>query len=89
MDVEAWLDDNTYHHSAFSDIEQLVDLKEEQDLTINVSLPTLNEEETIAKEIILIRNELMNKHDLVDEIAVVDSGSEDRTRKIAEEYGAS
>ncbi len=64
-------------------------MKEEQDETITVSLPTLNEEETIAKELILIQSKLMEKYPLVDEIAVVDSGSEDRTREIAREYGAS
>lgn len=88
MDVEQWLDDNTYHHSSYSDIERLVDLKQEQDESINVIFPTLNEEDTIAKEILLIQTELMIKHELVDEIAVVDSGSEDRTREIAEKYGA-
>lgn len=89
MELDRWLVENTYHHSDFSDIERLVDLKKDQDTSIAVSLPTLNEEETIAKEIILIQTELMIKYDLVDEIAVVDSGSEDRTREIAEKYGAS
>lgn len=89
MNVQNWLDYNTYHHSEFENIEQLVRLKEQQNQTITVSLPTLNEEETIAKELILIRSELMNNYPLVDEIAVVDSGSEDRTREIAREYGAS
>jgi glucosyl-3-phosphoglycerate synthase len=88
VNVESWLDDHTYHHSAYSDIERLVDLKKEQDQSINVIFPTLNEEDTIAKEILLIQTELMIKHELVDEIAVVDSGSEDRTREIAEQYGA-
>lgn len=89
MNVDRWLQENTYHHSRFQNIERLVELKREQDLTINVSLPTLNEEETIAKELVLIRNMLMDRYPLVDEIAVVDSGSEDRTREIAREYGAS
>ncbi len=89
MELDNWLDTNTYHHSRYSDIERLLDLKERKDLTISVSLPTLNEEETIAKEIILIQTELMIQYDLVDEIAVIDSGSEDRTREIARKYGAS
>lgn len=89
MNLNGWLRDHTYHHSQFEDLERLVELKEEQDETITVSLPTLNEEETIAKELILIQSELMEKYPLVDEIAVVDSGSDDRTREIAREYGAS
>lgn len=89
MTVENWLAHNTFHHSKFDNIERLVELKEQQNQTITVSLPTLNEEETIAKELILIRSELMSNYSLVDEIAVVDSGSDDRTREIAREYGAS
>ncbi len=89
MKIDDWIVKNTYHHGDFKDIERLVELKEEKDLTINVSLPTLNEEKTIAKEILLLQTELMIKHHLVDEIAVVDSGSQDRTREIAQKYGAS
>lgn len=89
MNLKGWLRDHTYHHSEFEDLERLVELKEEQDETITVSLPTLNEEKTIAKELILIQSELMEKYPLVDEIAVVDSGSDDRTREVAREYGAS
>ncbi len=89
MTLDNWLTENTYHHSRFSDINRLVELNQEKEYSINVVFPTLNEEDTIAKEIILIQQELMNKHELIDEIAVIDSGSEDRTREIARKYGAS
>lgn len=89
VNVDRWLQQNTYHHSRFQNIERLVELKRQKDLTIVISLPTLNEEETIAKELVLIRDALMDRHPLVDDMAVVDSGSEDRTREIAREYGAS
>ncbi len=88
MKVDQWLDKNTYHHSRYQDIDRLIELKEEKNLSITVSLPTLNEADTIGKEIILIQTELKIKHDLIDEIAVVDSGSQDRTRAIAKKYGA-
>lgn len=88
MSVTRWLEQNTFHHSDYEDIDQLVRKKKQQDLSIDVIFPTLNEEDTIAKEILLIQTELMIKHELIDEFAVVDSGSEDRTREIAEEYGA-
>ncbi len=88
MNLEAWLKKNSYHHSRYQDIERLVELKQEKSQKIALSLPTLNEEETIAKEIILIQTELMIRHQLIDEIAVVDSGSEDQTREIARKYGA-
>lgn len=82
-----WLARNTYHHSHFSDIRRLVELKEKKGLKISLCLPTLNEEKTIAKEIIILKSELMLRYPLLDDIAVIDSGSEDRTREIARSYG--
>ncbi len=88
MNLNGWLKENTFHHSQFSDLEQLVKLKQEQGVTISVALPTLNEEETIAKEVALIKSELMDKHHLVDELIVIDGGSTDSTRELAAKYGA-
>jgi len=79
---------NTFHHSDFQDIKKLVELKEAQGLKISLAFPTLNEERTIGKEILIIKNELINRHPLLDEIAVIDSDSTDRTREIAAEFGA-
>lgn len=78
----------TWHHSRFADIQRLVDLKEKKGLSISLAFPTLNEEATIGKEILIIRTELMDRYPLVDEIVVIDSSSQDRTRAIAERYGA-
>ncbi|MGI9256148.1 MAG: glucosyl-3-phosphoglycerate synthase [Salinispira sp.] len=82
-----WLRDNTYHHSRFNDIEALVTMKKKRKLKISLCFPTFNEEKTIAKEIIIIKSELVIRHPLIDEIAVIDSGSTDRTREIAASYG--
>jgi len=78
----------TWHHSKFSDISALVSLKEKKKLKISLAFPTLNEEATIGKEILIIRTELMDRYPLLDEIAVIDSGSKDNTRKVAEQFGA-
>lgn len=86
--IKKWLKNNTYHHSDFWDLKRLVELKEQQNLKISLCLPTLNEETTIGKEVILFRSELMNKYPLIDEIAVIDSGSTDRTLEIASNFGA-
>lgn len=63
-------------------------MKEKRGVKISLCFPTLNEENTIAKEIIIMRSELVLKHPLVDEIVVIDSGSTDNTVGIAKEYGA-
>jgi glucosyl-3-phosphoglycerate synthase len=78
----------TWHHTRFEDIARLVSLKEQKGLKISLAFPTLNEEMTIGKEILVIRTELMDRHPLLDEIAVIDSSSKDHTRKVAEHFGA-
>jgi glucosyl-3-phosphoglycerate synthase len=78
----------TWHHSRFEDIGRLVSLKEKKGLKISLAFPTLNEELTIGKEILVIRTELMDRFPLIDEIAVIDSTSKDKTRKVAERFGA-
>jgi glucosyl-3-phosphoglycerate synthase len=83
-----WLKKRTFHHFQFRDLKKLVEIKERRGLAISVCFPTLNEEKTIAKSIILMKAELIDRYPLIDEIAVVDSGSTDRTCEIAREYGA-
>ncbi len=53
-----------------------------------MGLPTLNEEKTIGLTIRRIREALMDRVPLVDELLVVDSASTDRTVEIARELGA-
>lgn len=78
----------TWHHSRFADIGRLVDLKMKKNIKISLAFPTLNEEATIGKEILVIRTELMDRYPLLDEVVVIDSSSQDNTRAIAERYGA-
>ena len=86
--VKTWLKTNTFHHSQFSDLQNLVALKKKQGITISLCLPALNEEKTIGKEIVLLKSELMTRYPLLDEIAVIDSGSKDKTREVAASFGA-
>ena len=83
-----WLEKNTFHYSDFKDLNRLVEEKVKKNLKISLCLPTLNEEKTIAKEIIILKSELMTRYQLIDEIVVVDSGSTDKTTEIARAYGA-
>jgi len=85
--VDKWFAENTFSSSEFADLRRLVDAKERQNLRISVGLPTLNEEATIRKVIRAIRSRLVERVPLVDELVVIDSRSEDRTREIAEDEG--
>jgi glucosyl-3-phosphoglycerate synthase len=86
--LHEWLSKRTYHHSQFQDIPALVNQKKGLGLKISLCFPTLNEAKTIAKEIVLLKSELMDRHPLLDEVAVIDSGSTDKTVEIASKFGA-
>jgi|SRR6056297_145489 len=88
MNLNDWLRTNTYHHSSFRDLRELVEAKEKQGLKISLCIPTLNEEKTIGKEVVIFRSELQQRYPLLDEIAVIDSGSTDRTLEVAASFGA-
>lgn len=81
-----WIKTNTFHHSIFKDIDRLVAAKQRKKVKISLCFPTLNEEMTIAKEIVIMKSELMIRYPLLDEIVVIDSGSTDKTRSIARSY---
>ncbi|MEW6650046.1 MAG: glucosyl-3-phosphoglycerate synthase [Chloroflexota bacterium] len=85
--VDKWFAENTFHASEFDDIENLVRLKENQNLTISLALPALNEEKTVGKVIGVIQKSLVEKYPLLDEIVLMDSDSTDRTREIAQSLG--
>ncbi len=88
MKSEQWLAERTFHHSNFWDIKWLVEEKERQGLSVSLCLPALNEEKTIGQEIVILKAELHDRYPLLDEIAVIDSGSTDKTCEIAASFGA-
>jgi glucosyl-3-phosphoglycerate synthase len=85
--VDKWFAENTFHADEFEDLEYLLHLKQEQGLSISLALPALNEEKTVGKVIKTIKRTLVSDLPLLDEIVLIDSNSEDRTRKIAERMG--
>ena len=85
--VDKWFAENTFHSHEFTDVERLVELKQEQGVTISLGLPTLNEEATIGTIIENIKGELMERYPLLDEMVVIDSGSTDYTVEIAQRRG--
>lgn len=86
--LREWYTLHTFHHSQFSNIDKLIDLKRKKKKIISVAIPTLNEEETIGDIVSCIKKEFMEKKALVDELVVIDSDSKDKTRQIAEKNGA-
>lgn len=86
--TDQWLESNTFHYTQFSDVVDLVRRKQERGLTISLCIPTLNEAHTIARVVAPLRLELKERAPLLDEIAVIDSGSSDKTMELAAAAGA-
>ena len=57
-------------------------------MTVSVCLPARNEEATVGAIVEVVRNELMDKLGLVDEVIVMDDHSTDRTAAVAKDAGA-
>ncbi len=81
--VDRWFAENTYHAGEFAELGPLLDAKAQQKLSVSLALPALNEEETVGKVIHTIKEALMKRVPLLDEIVLIDSDSVDRTREIA------
>lgn len=88
MKLDEWLQKNTFHHSDFRDLNRLIQEKEKLGVKISLCIPTLNEEATIGKEIVVFKSELITRYPLIDEFAVIDSGSTDKTREVSASFGA-
>jgi glucosyl-3-phosphoglycerate synthase len=88
MQIEHWIKQNTFDYRDFWDLRHLVAAKERLGIRISLCIPTLNEERTIGKEIVIFKSELMTRYPLIDEFAVIDSGSTDNTLEIAAAFGA-
>ncbi|MFL5800420.1 MAG: glucosyl-3-phosphoglycerate synthase [Roseiflexaceae bacterium] len=85
--VDRWFAENTFSSAEFEDVQRLVALKQQQGLTISLALPALNEEATVGEIIAIIKRSLIEEAPLLDEVVLIDSGSHDRTRAIAQEHG--
>ena len=85
--VDKWFAENTFHADEFTQLDELVKLKREQGLTISAALPALNEEQSVGRVIDTIKDALMEKVPLLDEMVLIDSNSTDQTREIARKRG--
>lgn len=87
MDREEWLLRRTYRGADF-DPERLARLARDQDQTVSVCLPALNVADTVGDIVASVRRHLVDEVPLVSEVLVVDSRSDDGTRRVAAEAGA-
>lgn len=85
--INRWLKERAFHHRDFSDIGRLVELKEKQNVSISLCLPTLNVETTLGPILRSVKKALLEDYPLLDEIVIIDSRSIDRTTEIAAENG--
>lgn len=85
--VDKWFAENTFDAREFADMQHLADIKRGLGVTISLGLPALNEAETIGGIIKVMRETLVESVPLLDEIVVIDSGSDDGTPEIARSMG--
>ena len=85
--VDKWFAENTFHADEFQDLDYLLTLKRARGLSISLAFPSLNEEATVGHVIQTIRQSLLLDVPLLDEIVLIDSNSQDRTREIAQGLG--
>jgi glucosyl-3-phosphoglycerate synthase len=74
-----------YHHDDFS-AAQLAERKGPQ--RISVVIPARDEERTVGRVVSAVRDGLVDRIGLVDDVVVVDDGSQDRTADMAAHAGA-
>ncbi|MGH8902860.1 MAG: glucosyl-3-phosphoglycerate synthase [Egibacteraceae bacterium] len=84
MDVHTWFARRTYHMDDL-DVDDLAARKAAQGMRVSVVLPSRNEVETIGG---VVGAAMALRGQLVDEIVVLDGGSTDGTRELAEAAGA-
>ncbi len=86
--VGRWLATRTFHHRQFADAAELLRQKERLGVSISLCIPTLNEAATIGATVRRLHSALHKEIPLLDEVAVIDSGSSDRTLELAATAGA-
>ncbi|GGV77204.1 glucosyl-3-phosphoglycerate synthase [Streptomyces griseoloalbus] len=86
-EVERWLTDRSWS-AADRPLHRVLAAKRATGQTVSVVLPALNEEATVGEIVSVIRRDLVLRAPLVDEVVVVDSGSTDRTARVAAAAGA-
>lgn len=87
FEVDAWLPRHTFGPGVMTP-DQAARAKAARGISISVALPALNEQETVGEICASIASELMGDRGVVDQLLVIDSGSEDATAERAAAAGA-
>lgn len=85
MDLDTWYLKNTFHYKQFN-VKKLINIKKRKNLKISLCFPTLNEAQTIGTILRVVEKHLYNTG-LIDEVVVIDSGSDDGTAEIVKSLG--
>jgi glucosyl-3-phosphoglycerate synthase len=83
--AQTWFERRSSHARDWP-LSRLLDMK--GSTTVSVVLPALNEQATVGRIVERIRRDLVDRHHLVDELVVMDSGSTDATIEVAAAAGA-
>lgn len=78
----------TYSHEVFLPLRRLVDLKSRTNTRISLVVPARNEAATVGAIVAAVRKALVDEVGLLDEIVVMDGGSDDETASAAADAGA-
>lgn len=87
-EVSAWLERRSTRASDWPLARLLAAREADPALSVAVVLPALDEESTVGRIVEAVRRRLVERHPLIDELVVVDSGSLDRTVAVARDAGA-
>jgi hypothetical protein len=87
IDTWEWFGKRTFHYSQF-ELAKLRAARERLGLTVSVCLPTRDEADTVGTIVKALRKSLLERSRLIDEIVVMDAGSDDDTAAIALAEGA-
>lgn len=82
-----WFSHRSYTWQDWS-LEDLLDAKKSCGETVSLVVPARNEAATVGDVVRRLRSALMDTVELVDEVVVIDSDSEDDTYSVAEDAGA-
>lgn len=88
LDTWEWFGNRTFHYRQFEPVAKLREARERAQRTISVCIPARNEAETVGTVVRVLRTALLEEEQLIDEIVVIDGGSEDGTPERAAAEGA-